>query len=93
MPSDYATPAPDNMDARLSPVSNASSPATIQTTSPSTAVADPEPAPTTSINILRKLHGPRFAPGFDDNDTLTDLLARSKMSTLEQYLAHTPDGK
>lgn len=90
MPNDYATPAPDAMDARLSPVSNASSPATFQTTSPSTTVADPEPAPTTSINVLRKLFGPRFAPGFDDNDKLADLLAKSGASTLEQYVEQNP---
>lgn len=90
MPNNYATPAPDIMDARLSPVSNASSPATFQTTSPSTTPADPEPAPTTSINILRKLHGPRFAPGFDDNDKLADLLSKSGTATLEQYLQQNP---
>lgn len=90
MPNDYATPAPDVMDARLSPVSNIASPATIQTTSPSTSVVDLKPAPTTSINYLRKLHGPRFAPGFDDNDRLSDLLAKSGASDLPAYLAKNP---
>ncbi len=90
MPIDSATPAPDAADARLSPVSNLTSPATIQTTSPNTSVIDPEPAPTTSINYLRKLHGPRFAPGFDDNDRLSDLLAQSGASTLLEYLRQNP---
>ncbi len=90
MPNDYSTPAPDQMDARLAPVANIASPPIVQTTSPSTAVVDPEPAPTTSINILRKLHGPRFAPGFDDNDKLVDLLTKSGASTLAEYLQKNP---
>lgn len=90
MPNDYSTPAPDNMDSRLSPVSNASSPATIQTSTPSTSVVDTAPAPTTSVNVLRKLYGPLFAQGFDDNDRLSDVLAKSGASTLEQYLQQNP---
>lgn len=90
MPNDYATPAPDAMDARLSPVSNATSPATFQTTSPKTSVVDPEPAPTTSMNYLRKLYGPRFAPGFDDNDKLSDLLAKSGAANLAEYIEKNP---
>lgn len=91
MPNDYATPAPDAADARLSPISNLSSPATIQTTSPNTSVIDPEPALTTSINYLRKLHGPRFAPGFDDNDQLSGLLAKSGAANLAEYLQKNPE--
>ena len=93
MPNDYSTPAPDQMDARLTPVSNRTSPPNIQTTSPSTAIGDTAPTPTTSINILRKLYGPRFAPGFDDNDTLSQLLAKSGTGTLEDYLAQNGQDK
>ena len=57
---------------------------------PATSVVDPEPAPTTSINYLRKLYGPGFAPDFDDNDRLSDLLAKSGAANLAEYLQKNP---
>ena len=40
----------------------------------------------TTILELRRLYGPRFAPGYGDNETLGHLLARAGLNTLDEYL-------
>jgi hypothetical protein len=40
----------------------------------------------TTILELRRLYGPRFAPGYGDNETLGHLLAHAGVNTLDEYL-------
>lgn len=40
----------------------------------------------TTILELRRLHGPHFAPGYGDDETLGHLLALAGLNTLDEYL-------
>jgi hypothetical protein len=54
--------------------------------------ADYQARTSTTILELRRLYGPHFAPGYGDDETLGQLLARSGLNTLDQYLErhHAP---
>lgn len=52
----------------------------------------PQPSPSTTVGELRKQHGPHFAAGYGDEDTLGVLLGRAGVSTLDEYLAQSKRG-
>ncbi len=48
-----------------------------------------QPSPTTTVGELRKQHGPHFAAGYGDQDTLGELLGRAGVATLDEYIAQS----
>lgn len=45
--------------------------------------------PTTKISTLRETYGEKFAPGYDDDDTLGDLLKKEGVESLSKYIEKT----
>ncbi len=60
--------------------------------SSSATLQNDQPSPHTTVGELRKQHGPHFAPGYGDQDTLGELLGRAGVSTLDDYLKQSKCG-